>query len=173
MGFLGLGAEESRARLGRWLLAAVFLTSALGLGALHTPVLALCTVLATVATGLTISGFWSLVNERWDPHAVRKIAGSISAGSALGGLAGGLFARYFGAHAGPGEMLPVLTGASLFGGVLLRALSGRTHANEPAIPETADVRSVTASSRALLNCAVPSVEPPRAAVTRRSGGTDS
>src|SRR5262245_4828309 len=47
-----LDNEEQRARFGRWLLAAVTLLSALGLGALHTPVLCACAVLAAVATGL-------------------------------------------------------------------------------------------------------------------------
>ncbi len=48
----GWASQESRARLGRWLLAAAILLSALGLGALHTPVLAIVAVLAATATGL-------------------------------------------------------------------------------------------------------------------------
>jgi tetratricopeptide (TPR) repeat protein len=41
-------SPESRARLGRWLLAANIVTSGLALGALHTPTLAVCAVLADV-----------------------------------------------------------------------------------------------------------------------------
>ena len=48
----GWASQESRARLGRWLLATAILLGALGLGALHTPVLAVVAVLATIATGL-------------------------------------------------------------------------------------------------------------------------
>lgn len=47
-----LGSEQGRARVGRWLLAAVIALSALGLGGLHTPVLAACAALAALATGL-------------------------------------------------------------------------------------------------------------------------
>ena len=42
----------TRARVGRWILAVTVLLSALGLGALHTPVLAACAVLAALGTGL-------------------------------------------------------------------------------------------------------------------------
>lgn len=41
-----------RERVGRWLLVATILLSALGLGALHTPVLAAALAMATVSTGL-------------------------------------------------------------------------------------------------------------------------
>ena len=44
--------RERAERLGRWLLAVVILVSALGLGALHTQVLAAVAVLASLATGL-------------------------------------------------------------------------------------------------------------------------
>ncbi|HEX6765937.1 MAG TPA: hypothetical protein VF103_10680, partial [Polyangiaceae bacterium] len=101
---------------------------------------------ATIATGIAVSGFWSVVNEGFDPHTVRKSAGSVAAASALGGLGGGLFARYFGAGAGPGAMLPVLAGLSLVGALLLRALSGRGRSNEQSSPGAKDVRSVTAGS---------------------------
>jgi hypothetical protein len=43
---------ESRARVGRWLLAVAVLGSALALGSVHTPVLAVCSVLSAVATAL-------------------------------------------------------------------------------------------------------------------------
>lgn len=99
---------------------------------------------ATVATGIAVSGFWSLVNERYDPHTVRRAAVSIAAGSGLGGLAGGIFARYYGAYAGPGAMLPWLTAISLLGALVMRALSGQRSASEN--PEPANARSVTASS---------------------------
>jgi hypothetical protein len=49
---MSLATEEQRARLGRWLLAATTLLSALGLGALHTPVLCACAVLAAAGTAL-------------------------------------------------------------------------------------------------------------------------
>lgn len=48
----GWASQQWRARLGRWLLATAILLSALGLGALHTPLLAAVAVLATTATAL-------------------------------------------------------------------------------------------------------------------------
>jgi AAA family ATP:ADP antiporter len=40
--------------------------------------------------GTVISAFWSLMNERFDPHAARRAFGVIGAGAAAGGVAGGL-----------------------------------------------------------------------------------
>lgn len=42
--------------------------------------------------GALISGFWSLVNERFDPYTARQVVGRIGTGAAAGGLAGGLLA---------------------------------------------------------------------------------
>lgn len=37
-----------------------------------------------------VSGLWSLVNERFDPHAAKSIVGWIGAGASIGGVLGGL-----------------------------------------------------------------------------------
>ena len=37
-----------------------------------------------------VSGFWSLVNERFDPHAAKSLVGRIGAGASIGGVIGGL-----------------------------------------------------------------------------------
>src|SRR5438477_4304433 len=42
--------------------------------------------------GTVVSGFWSLVNERFDPHTAKRVMGDITVGASLGGLAGGLLA---------------------------------------------------------------------------------
>jgi len=42
--------------------------------------------------GTVVSGFWSLVNERFDPHTARRAMGDITLGASLGGVAGGLLA---------------------------------------------------------------------------------
>jgi ATP:ADP antiporter, AAA family len=39
-----------------------------------------------------ISGFWSLVNERFDPYTARRAVGAIGTGAAAGGVAGGALA---------------------------------------------------------------------------------
>src|SRR5688572_2129547 len=41
---------------------------------------------ASIAGGISVSGFWSIANERFDPFVLRRIAGFLAAGSAMGGL---------------------------------------------------------------------------------------
>ena len=41
---------------------------------------------------IIISGFWSVVNERFDPRSARRTIGRIAVGGTLGGLVGGLIA---------------------------------------------------------------------------------
>lgn len=45
-----------------------------------------------VSGGLCLSGFWSVINERFDPHSARSVFGRISAATTLGGLLGGITA---------------------------------------------------------------------------------
>src|SRR5512139_192829 len=40
--------------------------------------------------GALVSGFWSLVNERFDPYTARQVVGRIGTGATAGGVAGGL-----------------------------------------------------------------------------------
>jgi hypothetical protein len=42
--------------------------------------------------GALVSGFWSLVNERFDPYTLRKAVGPIGTGATAGGVAGGVLA---------------------------------------------------------------------------------
>jgi len=47
--------------------------------------------LHAVALGAVLSsGFWSVVNERFDPHSAKPVIGRIAAGGSVGGLVGGL-----------------------------------------------------------------------------------
>ena len=39
--------------------------------------------------GALVSGFWSLVNERFDPYTARRVVGRIGTGATAGGVAGG------------------------------------------------------------------------------------
>jgi hypothetical protein len=49
--------------------------------------------LQLAATGTTlISGYWSIVNERFDPWSAKRIVGRLGLGASLGGVAGGLLA---------------------------------------------------------------------------------
>lgn len=57
---------------------------------------------------LVISGFWSVVNERFDPHTAKKVVGRIGAGSTFGGVLGGLLAERVGAWLEADAMLVAL-----------------------------------------------------------------
>ena len=39
--------------------------------------------------GALVSGFWSMVNERFDPYTARKVVERITAGATAGGVVGG------------------------------------------------------------------------------------
>lgn len=89
----------------------------------------------SIAGGVLVSGFWSIVNERFDPHVLRKIAGILSAGAAAGGLLGGVFARAT-AGSGFGVMLASLGASALVAGALSLRLA-RGGARAPAGDEPA------------------------------------
>jgi hypothetical protein len=44
----------------------------------------------SVGGALLASAFWSVVNERFDPHTLRRLVGRIGASATLGGLVGGV-----------------------------------------------------------------------------------
>ncbi|WP_437951427.1 hypothetical protein WME98_11775 [Sorangium sp. So ce296] len=59
-----------------------------------------------------ISAFWSLVNERFDPHTARRSMGRIAGGGTLGGVIGGAFAWRAGHLVDAPTMLLALAGLS-------------------------------------------------------------
>ena len=67
-----------------------------------------------------ISGFWSIVNERFDPRTAKRKIGLIAAGGTLGGVVGGLLAERVGALFAVESMLPLLAAMHLICGVLVR-----------------------------------------------------
>lgn len=75
------------------------------------------------ALGATlISGFWSLVNERFDPRTAKKVIGRIAAGASVGGLVGGLLAERVAATWSVEVMFPVLAALHLSCAFLTRLL---------------------------------------------------
>ncbi|MEE8409377.1 MAG: MFS transporter, partial [Myxococcota bacterium] len=57
---------------------------------------------------IVISGFWSVINERFDPRTAKKSIGRIAAGATLGGLLGGLLAERVAALLTTTMILPLL-----------------------------------------------------------------
>jgi len=68
---------------------------------------------------LLISGFWSIVSERFDPRSAKRYVGRLAAGGTVGGLLGGLMAERVGALLSISAMLPVLSGLHVLAAVLI------------------------------------------------------
>jgi AAA family ATP:ADP antiporter len=76
----------------------------------------------TVLGALLISGFWSMVNERFDPRTAKRQMGRIGAAGTVGGLIGGLLAERTAAMFSVDYMLPLLAGLHLVAFFGVRAL---------------------------------------------------
>jgi hypothetical protein len=66
-----------------------------------------------VLGGIIVSGFYSVVSERFDPRSARRALGTIGAGSTLGGILGALLAERTAALVGPAAILPALAALQL------------------------------------------------------------
>ena len=76
---------------------------------------------ASIQGPLTISAFWSLLNERFDPHSAKQPLSNVAVGAALGGLLGGLGTERVAVWMQPSTMLLILAAGSFLcaTGVLL------------------------------------------------------
>ncbi len=68
---------------------------------------------------LLVSGFWAIVNERFDPRTARRTIGHITAGGSIGGLLGGLLPERVGAMLSLLAMLPILATLHLLAAALV------------------------------------------------------
>jgi hypothetical protein len=74
--------------------------------------------LHTAALGAAvISGFWSVMNESFDPYTAKQVFGRIGAGASLGGIFGGLAAWQGSAYVSLQTMLLVLAALNVLCGV--------------------------------------------------------
>jgi ATP/ADP translocase len=74
-----------------------------------------------VIGSILISGFWSIVNESFDPRTAKRSIGRIAGGATVGGLFGGFLADQIGSRAGILWVLPVVAGLHvLCAGLLFR-----------------------------------------------------
>lgn len=67
----------------------------------------------SVCSVLLISGFWAVINERFDPHSAKTAVSRIGAGAALGGIAGGFAADRVAALLDLPSMLIILGAVNL------------------------------------------------------------
>jgi hypothetical protein len=91
--------------------------------------------LATLGAVL-VSGFWSIVNERFDVQSAKRHIARIGIGATLGGIFGGVIAERSAVYLAPDAILLVLAGLQLACAVTLR-LFGRAERREPvaAVPD--------------------------------------
>jgi hypothetical protein len=90
---------------------------------------------------LLISAFWSVVNERFDPHALKHLIGRITASATLGGLLGGVAMERMAHWLNARSALPLLACLCLlaaFGSFRLAAT--QVHAPSPATRAQEPVR---------------------------------
>jgi ATP:ADP antiporter, AAA family len=76
----------------------------------------------TALGAILVSGFWAIVNERFDPRTARGTIGRITAGGSLGGLLGGVLPERVGAALPLIAMLPILAGLHLLAAALVVAV---------------------------------------------------
>jgi AAA family ATP:ADP antiporter len=69
-----------------------------------------------------ISGFWTLLADRYDPHTARTQFTRVVGAGTVGGMIGGLLAERVGTTLGVGFMLPVLAALDLICALLTSAL---------------------------------------------------
>ncbi|HEY8196899.1 MAG TPA: hypothetical protein VIG04_07975, partial [Gemmatimonadales bacterium] len=111
---IGLTRLMARTRPGQvmprlFLLSGVLLLAEWMLAAQSRPAAAVLVYLHFTGVGaLLVSGFWAIVNERFDPSTARRTIGQITAGGSLGGLLGGLLPERVGAVLPLTAMLPIL-----------------------------------------------------------------
>ncbi len=60
-----------------------------------------------------VSGFWSIINERFDVQSAKRHIGRIGMGATLGGIAGGMIAEGTAVYLAPDAILVVLAGLQL------------------------------------------------------------
>jgi ATP:ADP antiporter, AAA family len=81
---------------------------------------------------IMVSGFWAMVNERFDPRTARRAIGMITAGGSLGGLFGGLLPERVGAALPLTAMLPILAGLQLLAAGLVLGVEYGAPTQSPA-----------------------------------------
>lgn len=136
LGFSAALARRSPARvvpiaLG---LGTVLLLAEWGLSLTQPRLAAVAVYLHMALFGATVvSGFWSVVNERFDPYTAKQVMGRIGLGASLGGVAGGFLAWTAAALLPVSAMLAV---AAAFNVVCLLALRRIGSGGPPAAAET-------------------------------------
>jgi hypothetical protein len=81
----------------------------------------------SIGGALLVSSFWSIVNERFDPHSLKAVVGRIGGFSTLGGLAGGLMMERVAHTLSARTSLLLLAVLALGTAVLMQRLGATLH----------------------------------------------
>jgi ATP:ADP antiporter, AAA family len=96
-----------------------------------------------------VSGFWSIINERFDVRTAKRYVGRIGVGATLGGILGGVIAERTAVYLEPNMILLVLAVLQALCAVLLRMLTRHEARRAPA-PEAlvplASLRTIARTS---------------------------
>jgi hypothetical protein len=82
-----------------------------------------------------ISTFWSLINERFDPHLGKRAVARVAAGGTIGGVLGGLAAWRAAEFLYPETLIALLAGVSVVGAGSTLLISRRERPEQPAAAE--------------------------------------
>ncbi len=89
----------------------------------------------SAVNALLISGFWSVINERFDPHSAKTVIARLAAASTFGGLAGGLLAKGVSAIADTNTILLMLAGMHLACGASVAWIAAGASSRGPTTQE--------------------------------------
>jgi hypothetical protein len=104
---------------------------------------------------ILVSGFWSTINERFDPRSAKRNIGRIALGATLGGIAGGVVAQATAALLPTRSILLVVAVMQVANIVLLRTFGDRTSAQANDAGDVWEGMRVVARSKLL--CAMAAV----------------
>jgi hypothetical protein len=98
--------------------------------------------------GLLVSGFWSFVNERFDPRTAKRQLGRITAAGTVGGLVGGLTATQVAQWLPINAMIPLLAGFHLVSSAAVARLRLGAPLEPPSSAAREEPSGVRATARA-------------------------
>jgi AAA family ATP:ADP antiporter len=110
----------------------------------------------TLFGAVLVSGFWSIVNERFDARTARRYIGRIGVGATVGGIVGGLIVERASVYLEPSAILLVLAGLQLLCVGLQIALSRGAPPIAPPVAGTTESAAlkVVAKTPLLRNLAI-------------------
>jgi len=120
---------------------ALYLTEWLLVDQAPRPIAVVLFLHTAVFGALVISGFWSVVNERFDPHSAKGMVSRIGTGATVGGVVGGIVAWRVGEAFDANAMLVVLAGLNGLAALgVARIGGGEGEHDDPVAASTSGLR---------------------------------